>query len=133
MVYFYSNWVGRINFRWFVIGCFGIIRIKYVVLIWERVCDDMYLIIVGILIRVVLSMCLLVRVERIILLGFIIGFSFIFRRRLEISIIMVILDEKRWVCIVFISWRYIIFIMKWFLMFISVLFYFIYNFFIFII
>lgn len=68
---------------------------KNVVLIWECVCDDMYLIIVGILIRVVLSMCLLVRVERIILSGFIIGFSFIFRRRLEILIIMVILDEKR--------------------------------------
>lgn len=101
-------------------------------LIWECVCDDMYLIIAGTLTRVALSMCLLERAERTISSGSTTGFSSTSRRRLETLITMVTSDEKRWVCTVFTPWRHTIFIMKWLLMFIPVLFYFIHNFFIFI-
>lgn len=132
MVYFHWNWVGRTNFRWFAIGCCGITRIKHAALIWERVCDDMYLIIAGTLTRVALSMCLWVRAERTISSGSTTGFSSTSRRRLETLTTMVTSDEKRWVCTVFTPWRHTIFIMKWLLMFIPVLFYFIHNFFIFI-
>lgn len=59
------------------------------------VCDDMYLIIAGTLTRVALSMCLLERAERTILLGSTTGFSSTSRRRLETLTTMVTSDEKR--------------------------------------